>query len=48
MPNIKAKIHTRNKSTLQKARQKRPDTQLCKCTNKERCPLNGLCLAESI
>ena len=48
MPNIKSKIHKHNKSTIEKVRQKHPDAQRCKCANKEQCPLNGLCLAESI
>ena len=34
MPNIKAKIHKHNKSILEKAQQKSPDTQLCNCANK--------------
>ena len=48
MPNVKAEIHKHNKNTLEKAQQKHPDTQLCNCTNKKQCPLNGLCLTESI
>ena len=48
MPNIKAEIHKHNKNTLEKAQQKHPDTQLCNCTNKKQCPLNGQCLTKSI
>ena len=48
MANIKAKIHKPNKNTLEKAQQKHIDTQLCNCTNKWQCPLNGQCLTESI
>ena len=40
MPNIKAQINKHNKSTLEKAQQKHPDTQLCNYTNKKQCPLN--------
>ena len=29
MPNIKAEINKHNKSTLEKAQEKHPDTQLC-------------------
>ena len=47
-PNIKAEIHKYNKNTLEKAQQEHPDTQFCNCTNKKQCPLNGLCLTESI
>ena len=39
MPNVKAEIHKHNKKTLEKTQQKHPDTQLCNCTNKKRCPL---------
>ena len=48
MPNIKAEINKHNKNTLGKARQKHPDTQIYKCTNKKQCPLNGKCLTWSI
>ena len=48
MPNIKAEIHKHNKNALEKALEKHPDTQLCNCTNKNQCPLNGQCLTESI
>ena len=48
MSNIKAEIHKHSKNTLEKAQQKHPDTQLCNCTNKKQCPLNGQCLTESI
>ena len=48
MPNIKGEIHKHNKNTLEKAQQKHPDIQLCNCTNKTECPLNGQCLTESI
>ena len=48
MPNIKTEIHKHNESTLEKAQQKHPDTQLCNCTNKKQCPLNGQCLIETI
>ena len=44
MPNIKVEIHKPNKNTLEKAQQKHPDTQLCNCTNKKQCSLNGKCL----
>ena len=46
-PNIKAEINKHNKNTLKKAQQRHPDTQLCNCTNKRQCPLNGQCLTES-
>ena len=45
---IKIEIHKHNRNTLEKAQQKHPDTQLCNCTNKKQCPLNGQCLTESI
>ena len=48
MPNIKATTHKHNKNTLEKAQQKHPDTQLCNCTNKKQCPLNGQYPTESI
>ena len=48
MPNIKAETHKHNKNTLEKAQQKHPDTQLCNCSNKKQCPINGLCFTESI
>ena len=48
MPNIKAEIQKHKKNTLEKAKQKHPDTQLCNCTNKKQCPLNRQCLNESI
>ena len=48
MPNIKTEIHKHNESTSEKAQQKHPDTQLCNCTNKKQCPLNGQCLIETI
>ena len=48
MPNIEAKTHKHNKNTLEKAQQKHPDTQLCNCTNKKQCRLNGQCFTESI
>ena len=49
MPNITSKIHThKKKNTLQKAQQKHQDTKLCNCTNREKCPLNGQSLTESI
>ena len=48
MPNIKAEIHKDNKKTLEEAQLNHPDTQLCNCTNKKQCPLNGQCLTESI
>ena len=48
MPNTKAEIHKHDKNTLEKAQQKHADNQLCNCTNKKHCPLNGQCLAESI
>ena len=47
MLNIKVEIHKHNKNTLEKAQQKHPDTQLCNCTNKMQCLLNGQCLTES-
>ena len=40
--------HTHKKNTLQKAQQKHQDTKLCNCTNREKCPLNGQSLTESI
>ena len=43
---IKAEIN--NKSTLKKAQQKHPDTQICNCKNKKECLLNGQCLTDSI
>ena len=33
---------------MEKAQQKHPDTQLCNCTNKKQCTLNGQVLTESI
>ena len=48
MPNIKGEIYKQKKSILEKAHQKNPGTKLCNCTNKKQCPLNGLCLTESI
>ena len=48
MPNIKAEIHKHNKSTIEKAQQKHPNTRLYNCTNKKQCPLNDQCLTESI
>ena len=48
MPNIKAEIHKHNKNTQEKAQQKHPNTQICNCTNKKHCPLNGQRLTESI
>ena len=48
MSSIKAEIHKHNKNTLEKAQQKHPDTQLCNCTNKKQCSLNGKCLTKSI
>ena len=48
MLNIKAEIHKHNKSILEKAQQKHPDTQLCNSANKKQCPLNRQCLTESI
>ena len=48
MPNIKAEINKHNKNTLEKAQQKHPDTQLCNCTKRKLCPLNGQCLTDSI
>ena len=48
MLNIKAEIHKHNENTLEKAQQKHPDSQICNCTNKTQCPLNGQCLTESI
>ena len=47
MPNIKHEIHRHSKNTLEKAKQKHPDTQLCNCINKKQCPSNGYCLTES-
>ena len=48
IPNIKAEIHKRNKNTIEKAQQKRPDTELCNCANKELFPLKGQCITKSI
>ena len=48
MQNIQAKIHEHKKSTLEKALQKNPGTQLCKYTNKKQRLLDGQCLTESI
>ena len=44
----KTRINKRNKNIIEKGHQKRPDTQLCKCTNKNQCPLNEQHLTESI
>ena len=48
MPDIKAEIYKHNKNTLEKAQQKRPDTQLFNCTNKKQCPLKGQGITKSI
>ena len=48
MPNIQAKKHEHKKSTLEKAQQKNPGTQLCKYTNKKQCLLDGQYLTDSI
>ena len=48
MPYIRAETHKHNKNALEKAQQKHLDTQLCSCTNKKQCPLNGECLTDSI
>ena len=48
MPNIKAELHKHNKNTSEKGQQKHQDTQLCNCTNKKLCPLNGQCRTEGI
>ena len=48
IPNIKAEIHKPKKNTLEKVQQKSTDTQLCNCTKKKQCPLNGQGLTESI
>ena len=48
MPNIKVEIRKHNKNILEKAQQNNADTQLCNCSNKNQCPLNGQCLTESI
>ena len=48
MPNIKAEIYKHNKNSSEKAQQKHRDTQLCNCTNKKLCLLNGQCLIEGI
>ena len=48
IPNIKAEIHKHKKNTLEKAQQENPDTQLCNCTKKKQCPLNGQDLTENI
>ena len=48
MASIKAEIHKHNKNTLEKTQQKHTDTQLCKCTNKKQCSLNGKSLTENI
>ena len=48
MPNIKAEIQKHNKNILKNYKTKHPDTQLCNCTNKKQCSLNGHCLTESI
>ena len=48
MSNFKEEIHKHNKAVLKKAQQKHPDTQLCNCTNKKQCHLNGQFLTESI
>ena len=44
IPSIKAEIHKHNKSILEIAQQKHPDTQLCNCTNKMQRLLNKQCL----
>ena len=44
IPSIKAEIHKHNKSILEKARQKNPDSQLRNCTNKKQRLLNEQCL----
>ena len=48
MPNIQAEIHKHNKNILKKDKKNHPDTQICNCTSKKQCPLNGHCLTESI
>ena len=48
MPNFKKEIQKHNKAVLEKAQQKHADTQLCNCTNKRQCHLNGQLLTESI
>ena len=48
MQNIKVEIRKHNKNILENAQQNHADTQLCNCSNKKQCPLNGQCLTESI
>ena len=48
MPNIKAKIHKHNKSTLEKSQQNIEIASSATVQIKKQCPLNVQCLTESI
>ena len=46
MPNLKSLINSHNQNVLKDQPQSSPET--CNCLEKEDCPMNGLCLKESL
>lgn len=48
LPNIKNKIDGHNKKILNKNLPETPQTRTCNCRQKDQCPLDGNCLAESL